>query len=59
MMLTPPKIHNLAIDHVDWFIAMLRPLLLSHFEHGFKHGVEDVENDIEEREIARETGRQY
>ena len=34
------KAFDLAIAHVDWFLSMLRPLLISHFEHGFKHGIE-------------------
>lgn len=32
----------LAQQHVDWFLAILRPLLLQHMVHGFKHGVEFV-----------------
>ncbi len=32
--------HKLAIDHVDWALKLIRPLLISYMEHGFKHGVE-------------------
>lgn len=39
-----PKIEEigrvLAESHVDWFLGILRPLLLEQFKHGFKHGVE-------------------
>jgi hypothetical protein len=31
----------LAEEHVDWFLEILRPLLISWFEHGYKHGKED------------------
>jgi len=32
--------YGMATAHVDWFLETLRPLLISHFEHGFKHGVD-------------------
>ena len=39
-----PKIEEigkvLAESHVDRFLGTLRPLLLEHFQQGFKHGVE-------------------
>jgi hypothetical protein len=31
----------ISVQHVDWFIKTLRPLLISWFEHGYKHGKED------------------
>jgi hypothetical protein len=31
---------KMANDHVDWFVETLRPILKSHFLHGFKHGAE-------------------
>ena len=36
----PKKIDkwDIAKDHVDWFLDTLRPLLMSHFLHGYKHG---------------------
>jgi len=30
----------LAEAHVDWFLKTLRPLLIDHMVHGFKHGIE-------------------
>ena len=30
----------LAKSHVEWFLAAIKPLLIEHFEHGFKHGTE-------------------
>jgi len=30
----------LAKAHVEWFLSALRPLLIDHMAHGFKHGVE-------------------
>lgn len=32
--------YRLAEDHVSWFVETLRPILMSHMVHGFKHGVE-------------------
>lgn len=29
-----------AVEHVDWFLSAIRPLLIDHFVHGYKHGVE-------------------
>jgi len=37
----PPPAESLAEEHVSWFLNMLRPLLISHFVHGYKHGRED------------------
>ena len=31
---------SLAKEHVDWFLEIIRPLLIAHFEHGYKHGKE-------------------
>jgi len=31
---------KLANEHIEWFLSTLRPLLFSHFVHGFKHGQE-------------------
>jgi len=33
---------ELAQAHVDWFLKTIRPLLITHFVHGFKHGQERV-----------------
>lgn len=32
---------SISVQHVDWFLEILRPLLISWFEHGYKHGKED------------------
>lgn len=32
---------KLAEEHVDWFLETIRPLLITHFEHGYKHGKEE------------------
>lgn len=36
---------SLAEQHVDWFLTILRPLLVSWFEHGYKHGRESYEKE--------------
>ena len=33
---------NLAEAHVDWFLEMVRPLLVANFKHGVKHGMETM-----------------
>jgi len=40
--------NKLAEDHVNWFLDMLRPLLISHFMHGLKHGRESKDQVTEE-----------
>ena len=42
------KAEALAIEHVDWLLVMLRPLLLTHFVHGYKHGQEDAQKTPKE-----------
>jgi len=32
------KSESLAQEHVDWLLKLLRPLLIEHFIHGYKHG---------------------
>lgn len=39
--LKPDKVEELAYEHVNWFLRAIRPLLIDHFEHGYKHGRED------------------
>ena len=34
-------VENLAVEHVEWFLKIIKPLLLTHFEHGYKHGYRD------------------
>ena len=46
MMPQDGKAKNMAIDHVDWFLAAIRPLLIDHFVHGHKHGRDDESADI-------------
>lgn len=29
-----------AQEHVDWFLHVVRPLMIEQFIHGFKHGLE-------------------
>ena len=31
---------RIAKEHVNWFLDLIRPLLISHLAHGFKHGQE-------------------
>jgi hypothetical protein len=33
---------ELAEAHVDWYLNSIRPLLIEHMIHGFKHGIKYV-----------------
>ena len=35
------NIKSLAIEHVEWFLKTIKPLLITNFEHGYKHGYEE------------------
>ena len=35
------KVRKTAEDHVDWILETVRPLMITEFEHGYKHGWED------------------
>ena len=48
----PPREMQLAVDHVDWFLNTIRPLLITNFIHGYKHGLEDKEKERQEDEPA-------
>jgi hypothetical protein len=32
----------MAEAHVEWFLNMIKPLLVEHMMHGYKHGYEDA-----------------
>ena len=34
---------RLAKDHAQWFVDMVKPLLVTYFEHGYKHGWDDAQ----------------
>lgn len=59
----------LATKHVDWFLEIIRPLLISWFEHGYKHGYDEygkqlyglanaerdaLQNELDSRECGRD-----
>ena len=46
------KARKLARDHVEWQLNLLRPLLISYFIHGYKHGQED-QKDQEDEFVVR------
>ncbi len=33
-------VKQLAGNHVGWFLKIIRPLMITEFEHGYKHGLE-------------------
>ena len=35
-------IQQLAEDHVDWLLELIRPLLIAQFVHGYKHGKKEA-----------------
>lgn len=36
---------KMAESHVDWFLKEIRPLLIEHMMHGYKHGYEDAKEE--------------
>ena len=52
---------KLATEHVDWFLSTIRPLLISHFEHGYKHGVESIDESepVFSDQVKRELVKLY
>lgn len=51
---------QLANEHVTWFLDTLRPLLISHFIHGYKHGIKTDQiklDEILECPSCKATGR--
>lgn len=38
---------EMATEHVDWFLKIIRPLLIEHMLHGYKHGYEEGKNKNE------------
>ena len=47
-----------AEDHVDWQLKILRPILVSYFNHGYKHGRDDAKTPQDEQNVpvAARTG---
>lgn len=35
------KAYLLAEEHVSWFLQTVKPLLVTHFVHGYKHGFDE------------------
>lgn len=33
---------EMAIAHVDWFLKIIRPIIIEHMIHGYKHGYIDA-----------------
>ena len=42
---------KMAEAHVDWFLQMVRPLLIEHMMHGYKHGFEEGEDGKQKKEM--------
>jgi len=42
------RAEKLAIEHVDFLLNIMRPLMLAEFNHGYRHGFE--EKTIEHKE---------
>ena len=39
------EIQQLASDHVEWFLRAIKPLLIDHMVHGYKHGFDDANRE--------------
>jgi len=45
----------IAKEHVDWFLETLRPLLISYFLHGYKHGCENMLVVLEKAKLSKDS----
>ena len=36
---------KLAEEHADWLLDLLRKVYVESFEHGYKHGLKDKEDE--------------
>ena len=36
---------KMAEAHADWFLKIIRPIMISSFIHGFKHGAKDSDEE--------------
>ena len=50
------EIQQLASDHVEWFLKAIKPLLIDHMVHGYKHGFDDANQEQPEFKHKRFTG---
>ena len=50
------EIQQLAEDHVEWFLRAIKPLLIDHMVHGYKHGFDDANQEQPEFKHKRFTG---
>ena len=41
------QVKKLAEVHIDWYLSAIRPQLIDHMIHGYKHGHEDCKKEIE------------
>ena len=35
---------EMAEKHVEWFLNIIKPIIIEHMIHGYKHGFEDALN---------------
>jgi len=42
---------HMAEEHVKWFLKIIRPILIEHMMHGYKHGYQDAITSTDVKEI--------
>jgi len=42
------EVKKLVESHVDWYLSAIRPQLIDHMIHGYKHGYEDCKKENKE-----------
>ena len=42
-MVIKMKKEELAENHINWFLELIKPLLITNFIHGYEHGKKDKE----------------
>lgn len=48
------QVKKLAESHVDWYLSAIRPQLIDHMIHGYKHGYEDCKKEMNGSEMDRD-----
>jgi len=52
-MIDCEAVDECAKAHVDWLLEIMRPLLITEFVHGYKHGYEEKGKDNEKMDERR------
>lgn len=46
---------DVATQHVEWLLDLLKPLLIEHMIHGFKHGIDFAKSSEDTATVSHTT----